>query len=64
MNTDYVSPQELHKQLAAPQPPLVIDVRDDEEYAAGHIPGARHIPGDALGQRLAEIPPNRTVVTY
>jgi rhodanese-related sulfurtransferase len=44
--------------------PVVIDVRDNEEYAAGHIPGALHIPGDVLGQRLAEVPHGRTVVAY
>ena len=28
---------------------LVIDVRDDDEYEAGHIAGARHVPIDRLG---------------
>ena len=64
MSNDYISPQELHEQLGTPQAPVVIDVRGDEEYAAGHIPGARHIPGDGLSQRLDEIPRDRTVVAY
>ncbi|WP_324779397.1 rhodanese-like domain-containing protein [Thiobacillus sedimenti] len=34
---------------------LVLDVREDKEYAAGHIPRARHIPLGQLGGRLAEL---------
>jgi rhodanese-related sulfurtransferase len=35
--------------------PLVLDVRDAAEFAAGHIQGARHIPLAELANRLAEI---------
>src|SRR5574340_1829058 len=34
---------------------LVLDVRDDEEYAAGHIPRAKHIPLGQLAGRLQEL---------
>ena len=34
---------------------LVLDVRDDAEYAAGHIQGAKHIPLASLNDRLKEI---------
>lgn len=34
---------------------LVLDVREDKEYAAGHIPKARHIPLGQLGGRLHEL---------
>lgn len=42
----------------------VIDVRGGDEFAAGHFPGALHIPGDQLQERLNEIPRGRPVVTY
>lgn len=42
----------------------VIDVRPREEFAAGHIPGARSIPLDELLDRLAELPEDGTVVAY
>jgi rhodanese-related sulfurtransferase len=34
---------------------LVLDVREDKEYAAGHIPKARHIPLGQLSSRLQEL---------
>jgi len=50
-DTNLVSPAQLRALLGSPDAPTVIDVRDAEEYAAGHLPGARHIPGDELVQR-------------
>jgi len=35
--------------------PLVLDVRDDSEFANGHIAGAKHIPVAELDQRIAEL---------
>ena len=34
---------------------LVLDVRETAEFAAGHLPRARHIPLAELGKRLDEI---------
>ncbi|HTS83566.1 MAG TPA: rhodanese-like domain-containing protein [Usitatibacter sp.] len=34
---------------------LVLDVRDGNEFAAGHLPRARHIPLSELGKRVEEI---------
>ncbi len=34
----------------------VIDVREPEEYAAGHLPGARNVPQCDLASRLDELP--------
>ena len=41
---------------------VLIDVRPAEEYAAGHIEGARSIPLDELERRLAELPADREIV--
>jgi len=43
---------------------ILLDVRPAEEYAAGHWPGAVSLPLDALTDRLAELPRDRTVVAY
>lgn len=42
----------------------VLDVRPEEEFAAGHIPGAVNIPIHELEKRLAELPKRREVVAY
>jgi len=34
---------------------LVLDIRDGNEYAAGHLPRARHIPLAELGKRVEEL---------
>ncbi|HSN73456.1 MAG TPA: rhodanese-like domain-containing protein [Anaerolineae bacterium] len=41
---------------------VFIDVREDNEYAAGHIPEATLIPLGQLSSRLSEIPKDKTVV--
>jgi rhodanese-related sulfurtransferase len=34
---------------------VVLDVREDDEWVAGHIEGARHIPMGELPQRFGEV---------
>jgi hydroxyacylglutathione hydrolase len=43
---------------------VVIDVRGEAEWAAGHLPGARHIPLGHLAGRIAEIPRERRVLVH
>jgi rhodanese-related sulfurtransferase/DNA-binding transcriptional ArsR family regulator len=43
---------------------LVLDVRPEAEYAAGHIPGALSVPHDQLAARLAELPEGADIVAY
>lgn len=43
---------------------VVLDVRPEDEYVAGHLPGALSIPVGELERRLAELPPDREVVAY
>jgi rhodanese-related sulfurtransferase len=42
----------------------VIDVRPEEEYDAGHIPGALSVPLPALAKRLSDLPKTREIVAY
>jgi rhodanese-related sulfurtransferase/biotin operon repressor len=42
----------------------VLDVRPQEEFAQGHVPGAVNIPVHELEKRLAELPKRREVVAY
>lgn len=61
-----VTREELRAQLDGPTPPLVLDVRTPEEYAAGHVPGAVNIPHDQAGARIEELRPHQdqTIVLY
>jgi rhodanese-related sulfurtransferase/biotin operon repressor len=43
---------------------VVLDVRPEEEYQAGHIPGARSVPLERLEAYLEEIPEDQEVVAY
>jgi rhodanese-related sulfurtransferase len=43
---------------------LLLDVRPDAEYRAGHLRGAVSIPVDQLVRRLPELPRNRQIVAY
>jgi len=43
---------------------MVIDVRPDAEYQAGHVPGARSIPPDELRRRLQTLPPDIEIAAY
>lgn len=56
-----IAPSEL---LARSDAPLVLDVRSAEEFAGGHVPGARNVEYDEVAARLAELGPPREVVVY
>ncbi len=49
--------------LGATNPPVLLDVREEWEYAIGHIPGSQLLPLPELPHRLAEVPDGREVVT-
>ena len=48
-----VSVEDLAREIAAGS--YVLDVREDDEFAEGHVPTAHHIPLGQLENRLAEI---------
>lgn len=43
---------------------IFIDVRSNEQFGIGHIKGAINIPGSQIVRRFAEIPRNKTIITY
>jgi len=42
----------------------LLDVRPQDEFLAGHIPGALNVPLAELERRLAELPTNHEIVAY
>jgi rhodanese-related sulfurtransferase len=47
--------------VAVPDEAWLLDVREDDEWAAGHVSGATHIPLGQLGARTAELPPDAEI---
>jgi rhodanese-related sulfurtransferase/DNA-binding HxlR family transcriptional regulator len=43
---------------------VILDVRPEDEYGLGHLPGALNIPLGLLAQRLAELPRKQEIVAY
>jgi rhodanese-related sulfurtransferase len=52
-------PQEVSKRRSELH---LLDVREQDEWDAGHIDGAQHIPLGELGARLGEVPADRVIV--
>lgn len=58
-----ISREELLQRLQAGDVTL-LDVRPQEEYQAGHLPGAINIPAEQLDKRLSELNQDQVVVAY
>ena len=43
---------------------LLLDVRDPDEFAAGHVPGAVNLPLNQIRARMGELPKDRALWTY
>ncbi len=61
---DEVDPSWVHEHSG--NGTVLIDVRETEEWSAGHIPGARHVPKSHLESRIEGAAPDRSqhVVLY
>jgi sulfur-carrier protein adenylyltransferase/sulfurtransferase len=61
---DEVDPSVVREQIS--NGAVVVDVREVDEFAAGHIPGAKHVPKSYLETRIEGAAPDRTqhVILY
>jgi molybdopterin/thiamine biosynthesis adenylyltransferase/rhodanese-related sulfurtransferase len=61
---DEVDPSEVNELIH--EGATLIDVRETEEYAAGHLPGAKHVPRSYLETRIEGVVPDRStqVILY
>jgi rhodanese-related sulfurtransferase/glyoxylase-like metal-dependent hydrolase (beta-lactamase superfamily II) len=62
--TERISAPEIAEELAAAQPPLVLDVRNPREWATKHIKDSLNIPLNHLQERIDEIPRERRVAVH
>jgi molybdopterin/thiamine biosynthesis adenylyltransferase/rhodanese-related sulfurtransferase len=63
-----VDPGVVHEFVGSPNgaDPVLVDVRESDEFAVGYIPGAKHIPRGYLEQRIEGVVPDRStpIVLY
>jgi len=52
------------RRLVEEEGALLLDVRTQGEWRAGHVDGATHIPVQELAARVDEVPADRPVVVY
>ena len=57
---EQIDPDELAGRLEGDDV-LVLDVRDEDEFTEGHIPGSIHLPYGELPDRLGEVPRDKEI---
>ena len=57
-----ISATEVGEKLKNGKRPIVVDVRQPEEFRRGHISGAKLIPLGELSSRMNELPKNKEIV--
>ena len=55
-----VSTSELHERLEDGTAPLILDVRETDEWQEGHVPGALHVPRGNLESRIEALLPDHS----
>lgn len=55
-----ITPEEATQRIESGA--LALDVREPDEWTAGHAPGAKHVPLGELTARLEELPKDRPIV--
>ncbi len=57
-----ISPTQAQDMIKGNNPPIVLDVRQPDEFKGGHIAQAKHIPLDNLASRMSELPKDKTIL--
>ncbi len=57
-----ITPDQVAERLRNQEPPIIVDVREPAEWAAGHIKGSKHIPIGQLFLRAAELDASREMI--
>jgi rhodanese-related sulfurtransferase len=61
--TTHVSPREAQT-LVERGEAILVDVREDAEWSAGHVPGAFHVPLSRFEAEIGRVPPTKRVILY
>jgi rhodanese-related sulfurtransferase len=60
MTVNEITPSDAHAAIIAGA--FLLDVRNDDEWAAGHAPAAHYVTLNEVAARLDEIPQDRDIV--
>lgn len=60
--TQNLDVNQVRERQTTSKKPLLLDVRQPEEFREGHIPGSKLIPLSELNYRLKELPKDREIV--
>jgi hydroxyacylglutathione hydrolase len=63
-STDRVSAAMVAEELANPHPPLVLDIRNPNEWESRHIADSLNIPLNRIQERLADVPRDRRIAVH
>lgn len=64
VKTTIIKPAELTAQISKGDPPVIVDVRGEKEFQAGHLPKAINIPLAELDLRKSELDSTKPTVFY
>lgn len=53
---NHLNAEDAKARIDSQQPPFILDVRQPDEFRAGHIAGAKLIPLNELRSRIGELP--------
>lgn len=59
-----LSAQEVNEKLKSGKRPILVDVRESQEYASGHIAGAKLIPLGELPRRMKELSKDKELICF
>lgn len=64
--TKTINRRELQALMENGTAPVLIEALPEKYYAQGHLPGARHLPHDAVKEKAAQVAPDKTapIVVY
>jgi ArsR family transcriptional regulator len=59
-----VQAEQVNRLLGTRPPVVLVDLRPEDGFRAGHLPGARSVPFAQLRRRYGEIPSTGAVILY
>ncbi len=59
-----IEPEVCLKERRKNMPPIILDIRTQDDYKTGHLVGAYSFPGEYLKDNLNQIPPYAQVILY